>query len=112
MELTASVTEVAAFDNETQVTLSCEMSLYIHPDENLRWYRAGEEISTDSGRFTIEYSNGNLLGQFGDNTIGSSRVSTLVVSQPRVSDSDTYTCAIINTQHEQDIQLIVEHVGR
>ena len=102
---------IATFDNATEVSMSCEMSLYLHPDENLQWYRGGEVIAADTERHTITYTNGTALGQFGDDFVGPSRVSTLVISQPQMSDSDTYTCAIINTQHSQDIQLIVESVG-
>ena len=104
--------EVRVSNGEAQVSLSCEMSLYIHPDENLKWYRGEEEISPGSGRYTIVYSDGTLIGQFGGDIPGPSRVSTLVISQPQMSDSDNYTCLIINTQHMQDIQLTVDHVGR
>ena len=112
MELIADESEITTFDNVTEVSMSCEMSLYLHPDENLQWYRGDELIAADTERYTITYTNGSASGQFGENTVGPSRVSTLVISQPQMSDSDIYTCAIMNTEHSQDIQLIVERVGK
>ena len=107
MELTVSETQVSTFNNATQVSLSCEMSLYLRPDEDLQWFRDDQLIST-SGRHSISYTDGSGMGQIGGNAITSSRVSTLVISQPETSDSGTYTCAMRNTQHSQDIQLAVE----
>ena len=63
-------------------------------------------------RHTITYTDGTGRGQFGEDDIGSSRVSTLVISGPKLSDSGTYTCAIINTEHLQDIELAVKSAGR
>ena len=111
MELTTDEQEITTFDNETDVSLSCEMSLYLHPDENLQWFR-GEEQIMNTGRHTIMYTNGTGVGQFGENNIGSSRVSTLVISEPRSSDSGTYICIIIDTEHSQHMELTVESTGR
>ena len=112
MELTASETQVFTFDNATQVSLSCEMSLYMRPDEDLQWFRDDQLIST-SGRHSISYTDGTpMVGQIGGDTVTSSRLSTLVISQPETSDSGTYTCAIRNTQHSQDIELTVESSGK
>jgi hypothetical protein len=112
VELTADEQEITTFDNNvTDVSLSCEMSLYLRPDENLQWFRGGQQI-INTDRHTITYTNGTGMGQFGEDTVGSSRISTLVISEPRLSDSGTYTCAIINTEHSQDIELTVESAGR
>ena len=110
MELTADEQEIMTFDNATDVSLICEMSLYLHPDENLQWFRGKQIINTEG--HTVTYTNGTGMGQFGENTIGSSRVSTLVISDPQLSDSGTYTCAIRDTEHSQDIELTVESAGR
>ena len=112
MELTADKVEVVIFDNATSVSLSCEMSLYLRPDEDLQWFRGGQLISNTNERYTITYSDGTEKGQFGNHTVGNSRVSSLVISQPQPSDSATYTCAIRNTEHSQDIQLTVESSGK
>ena len=111
MELVASEMEVSSFDNVTQVSLSCEMSLYLRPEEDLQWFRGGQLIAGDSGRLSLTYSAGTAQGQFGGDKVGLSRVSTLVISQPQTSDSGTYTCTIRNTSHSQDIQLTVESAG-
>ena len=94
-------------DDETDVSLSCEMSLYLRPDRNLLWFRGGQQIM-NTGRHIITYTDGDGTGQFGGNIIGSSRVSTLVITEPQLSDSGTYTCAIRNTEHSHDIELTVE----
>ena len=111
MELTADEQEIMTFDNATDVSLSCEMSLHLHPDENLQWFR-GEQQIMNTEKHTITYTNGTGMGQFGENRVGSSRVSTLVISKPQLSDTGTYTCAIRDTEHSQDIELIVESAGR
>ena len=82
------------------------MSLYLRPDEHLQWFRGGQLIMS-SKRHTIIYSSGNGVGQFGGSEVGSSRVSTLVISEPQLSDSGNYTCAIRDTEHSQDIELMV-----
>ena len=112
MELTTDEVEVVIFDNATSVSLSCEMSLYLRPDEDLQWFRGGQLISDTNERYTITYTDGTEEGQFGSDTIGNSRVSTLVISQPQPSDSANYTCAIRNTEQSQDIQLTVESTGK
>ena len=98
-------------DNVNDVSLSCEMSLYLHPDENLQWFRGGQQIM-NTERHNITYTDGTGVGQIREDTVGSSRISTLVISEPRLSDSGTYTCAIINTENSQDIELTVESAGR
>ena len=103
--------EISTFDNVTQVSLSCEMSLYLRPEEDLQWFRGGQLIAGDSGRLSLTYSAGTAQGQFGGDTVGLSQVSTLVISQPQTSDSGTYRCTIRNTSHSQDIQLTVESAG-
>ena len=112
MNLGAYDSDISTFDNATGVSLSCEMSLYLRPDEDLQWFRDGQSITSGSGRHSITYTDGSGEGQFGGNAIGSSRISTLVISQPQTTDSGTYTCAIRNTQHSQDIELAVESSGK
>ena len=74
-------------DNETEVSLSCEMSYYLHPDEDLQWFREGELIISGTERYSIAHTDGRSeMGQFGGSTLGPSRVSTLVISEPQPSD--------------------------
>ena len=98
-------------DNVTEVAISCEMSLYLRPDEDMQWFREGQLINTNTERHTITSTNGSKLGQFRETEVGPSRISTLVISEPQLSDSANYTCAIRNTEHSQDIQLTVESAG-
>ena len=84
------------------------MSLYLRPDGDLQWFRDGELINaTDVVRYAVSYSIGSGVGQFGGAVPQRSRVSTLRITEPQLSDSGTYTCAIRNTSHSQDIQLTV-----
>ena len=106
VNLTTNEQEITTFDDEADVSLSCEMSLYLRPDEHLQWFR-GEQLIMNSNRHTIIYSNGTGMGQFGGSVVGPSRVSTLIISEPELSDSGTYTCAIRDTEHSQDTGLIV-----
>ena len=84
------------------ISLSCEMSLYLRPDEDLQWFHDGRLINNtaDMERYTTFYFSLNREGQL-------SRVSTLVISEPQLSDSGTYTCAIRNTALSQDTELTV-----
>ena len=112
MKLSAENLEVLTFDNATEVALSCEVSLYLHPDEDLQWFRGEQQIASDAAKHTITYTDGSGQGQFGENAIGTSRVSTLVISQPQMTDSATYTCAIRNTDQSHEIELTVEKTGK
>ena len=112
VKLSAENLEVLTFDNATEVALSCEMSLYLRPDEDLQWFRGEQQITSDAAKHTITYTDGSGQGQFGEDAIGPSRVSTLVISQPQMSDSATYTCAIRNTDQSHEIELTVEKTGK
>lgn len=101
----ANVTVASGIPN---ISLSCEMSLYIHPDENLQWFHDGGLINiTDMEQYSISISSGNGEGQNGGNVAEPSHVSTLVISEPQMADSGIYTCAIRNTELSQDTELSV-----
>ena len=97
---------IAVSTGTSTVSLYCEMSLYIHPDQDLQWFNNGEMVA-DSDKHSISYGIGSGLGQFGGREIQPSRVSTLEIFQPQISDSGSYTCAINNTNMSVDIQLSV-----
>ena len=106
--MTVNISEVHTFDNATEVELSCEMSLYLRPDEDLQWFKDGERI-VSGNRYIIIYTNGSRnRGQFGGTALVPTRVSTLIISEPQLSDSATYTCAIQDTVQSQNIALTVE----
>ena len=113
--LTIYLVDLQVVDNETveattdtaQVGLHCDMSLYIHPDEDLQWLHNGQLLTSGTDRHTISYRNSHGVGQFGGQETGASRESTLVISQPQISDSGHYTCAISGTNVSQDIQLSI-----
>ena len=95
-------------DNASSVEISCEMSDYIRPGNQLQWIKDGQLIVSGQNRRTITFTNGTRKGQFGSNTIGPSRLSTLTISNPVRSDSGTYTCRVIAANESVDIQLQVQ----
>ena len=108
LQVVANVTNFTVLDEVPETSLSCEMSLYLHPDVDLQWFRDGELINTtEMERHTVSFNVGIREGQSGGQVVQQSRVSTLVISEPQLSDSATYACAIRNTEHSQDIQLTV-----
>jgi len=48
VELTTNFSELLTYDNETQVELKCEMSLYLRPDDHLQWFRGGQLIASET----------------------------------------------------------------
>ena len=108
LQVVGNATNLTVSHTLPKVSLSCEMSLYVHPDEDLQWFRDGERINTtEAVRYAVSYSIGSGVGQFGEPVPQRSRVSTLRITEPQLSDSGTYTCAIRNTEHSQDIELTV-----
>ena len=70
------MTNLTVFNNATEVKLSCEMSEYIRPDEDLQWFR-GDQLISNGTKHTIMYENGSGRGQIGGTELGPSRLSTL-----------------------------------
>mgnify|MGYP003462097078 CR=1 FL=1 len=91
----------------SQVELSCEMSQYIHPDEDLRWFRGGQKLDNTQSKYSIRYQNGTKLAQNGGSNVTTSRVSVLTISQLTSSDSGVYTCRLFGTNQSGDIKLAV-----
>ena len=105
--MVGNAANITVSTHATEVSLSCEMSLYIHPDENLQWFHDGELINITQTERNISYSFGEGVGQFGADSTQPSRVSTLRISEPQISDTGVYTCAISNTERSKDIELTV-----
>ena len=103
---------ITVADNETEVKLSCEMSQYIHPDQDLKWFK-GEKLLTNGSKYTITYHNGSGQGQNGSYKIGLSRMSMLVISDPQTTDAGIYTCNIHGTnQSIMTLLSVVETKGK
>ncbi len=99
-------------DNASFVELSCDMSDYIRPDDQLQWFRDGEMITSGQARQQITFKNGNAnQGQLGGLSTQSSRVSVLTISNPILSDTGTYNCRVIGTTESVDIELLVQSSG-
>ena len=102
-----NMTNLTVFNNATDVKLSCEMSEYIRPDKDLQWFK-GDQLITNGAKYTIMYENGSGQGQIGGAKLGSSRLSTLTISEPQLIDSGSYTCAVRGTGQSRAFELIVE----
>ena len=63
-----------SYDNETQVDLKCEKSLYLRPDDHMQWFKGGQLIANGTERYAVTYGDGRseLLGQFGESRNGPS----------------------------------------
>ena len=108
LKASTNQTNITVADNETEVKLSCEMSEYIHPDEDLKWFK-GEKLLTNGSKYAITYHNGSGHGQNGRYKIGLSRMSMLVISEPQITDAGIYTCNIRGTN--QSIITLLSVVG-
>ena len=102
---------VHTFNDSKFVELSCDMSGYIHPDEDLYWIAKGVPLSSstnDGLKYSVSYRNGVNVAQFGGNSTVPSRVSVLMVSDVTLADSGTYSCAINNTDLVNQVILDVK----
>lgn len=90
------------------MNLTCEMSQYIQPDENLIWINKNGEAIEQSGKYTISFKNGTEhVSQNGGNQRSPSRISTLTVHHPTVCDNGNYVCALVGTPYLTNITLAV-----
>ena len=111
MSLQTDEMNITVNDTESEVELSCEMTLFVREDEDLQWFRDGQMIE-NSGRRTVAYRNGTPnAAQRGGNTVIPGRVAVLTISNPVVEDSGTYTCGIAGTNESLDVQLSVLPAG-
>ena len=101
---------VRTFNDSQHVELSCDMSGYIHPDEDLYWVVNGVALDSSNAngtKYSISYRNGDNVAQFGGASTIPSRVTELTVFDVTLSDSGTYSCAIRNTDQITDVNLQV-----
>ncbi len=106
--LTAINSNVTILDNASFVELSCDMSNYIRPDDQLQWFRDGKMITSGQARRQITFMDGTESGQLGGLVTQSLRVSMLTISNPVLSDTGPYNCRVMGTTESVDIALIVQ----
>lgn len=87
------------------VTLLCNMRDYIRPDDQFQWFRDSAPALND--RYSMLYVNGSLQAQNGLATLSPTRWTGLAISNPEVSDTGTYTCAVNGTSSFAAVELIV-----
>ena len=94
-----------AFDNETSVELSCEMIDHVRPDGLFQWFGPDNQRITNGVSYTdgIEQVDGSVPPRPVDTT----RISTLIISNPDTSDSGNYTCRVEGTNISAVIELLV-----
>ena len=94
-----------AFDNETSVELSCEMIDHVRPDDLFQWFGPDNQRITNGVSYTdgIEQVDGSIPPRPVDTT----RISTLIISNPDTSDSGNYTCRVEGTNTSAVIELLV-----
>ncbi len=109
MNLTTDLdTRVAVNDTESEVQLSCEMTLFIRVDEHLQWFKDGKLITSGTDRYTVTYRDGTpSASQKGGIQLLPGRVTVLTISNAEEDDSGTYTCAVAGTDQSIDFQFIV-----
>ena len=92
----------------TTAFLHCEMSGYIHPDEDLLWYK-DQMVIHNRDRFFISYSNGTAgSAQNGGPKTVASRVSMLEISSSVLADAGEYVCRVRNKDVSAVVRLSVE----
>ena len=107
MNLQALGDDIDAMTTDSEATLHCEMADFIRPDEDLQWFRGGQQI-TNGSRHTVTYEDGRPgVAQNGGEFLVPARVSVLTISDPVVADSGMYTCQIQGTTESANIQLSV-----
>ena len=92
---------VNATMNDSMVALECEMRAYIRPDSSLIWEGpGGRRIASGTGKHQITFSDGSQGAAVnGTGVLVPSRVSTLVISNPKPSDTGTYTCRVVGVSN-------------
>ena len=104
-----TVTIVGTTDDHNTVALHCEMRAYIRPDSFLMWVRPdGRSITGRTGKHQIMFSDGTPgAAANGGGILVPSRVSTLIITNPKPSDAGTYTCTVMDTNEVVTMELIV-----
>ena len=100
----AVLSEREAETTDNEASLICLMRGYIRPDDQFLWFKGNTLLSSaESERYTVIYEDG--FGQV------ASRISILLISSPKVSDSGQYTCGVNGTSAFDNIELIVNGIG-
>lgn len=90
------------------------MSQYIRPDNNLRWFKDGVQISSDGQKYKIHFEDGDPSGGVVDGRVVPSRVSVLVVLNFELqSDTGCYCCKTVGgSQRSESAVVNAEAPGR
>ncbi len=112
MLVAAIVPQVSPSDVDTDATLNCEMTFYIHPDSDFLWMRGGQRIDPND-KYDIIYSDGGTdRGQMGGTNLVRSRLSALVIKNLEPSDDGNYTCFVEGTDESANVQLNINDPGK
>lgn len=102
---------VRTFNDSQLVELGCEMSGYIRPQKDLFWIVNGvplDPTTNDGSKYRVSYRNGtDNRAQFGGSTTIPSLVTVLTVKDVSLADAGVYSCAIDNTNLQNNVSLEV-----
>ncbi len=109
MELLSNTSLVVATTDDSTVTLHCEMRAFIRPDSSLIWEGLGGQINTTgTEKYQITFSDGSpRAAANGGALLVPSQVSTLTITNPELSDADTYICTVMGTSESVTMQVMV-----
>ncbi len=109
VELQTNSSTVLLSVNDSSIELSCEMRAFIRPDSSLVWEGPdGRRITGGTEKYQITFTDGTPE-QAVNRTIElvPSRVSTLTISNPELSDAGDYTCSVMGTDQAISINLVM-----
>ena len=107
--LLSNTSTIMATMNDSTIVLYCEMRAFIRQDSSLIWEGPSRQrIRGGMGKYLITFSNGlpNTSAN-GGGVLVPSRVSTLTIINPELSDAGTYTCSVMGTNQAVMIDLQV-----
>ena len=109
VELLSNTSTAMATMDDSTIELHCEMRAYIRPDSSLIWEGPGDRrITGGTGKHQIMFSDGTPgTAANGSAVVVPSRVSTLTITNPKPSDTGTYTCTVMDTNKTVTMELTV-----
>ena len=112
MRLQAVEPVVKTYNDSLEIRLGCDLAGYIREDSTILWFDPSNETIGMAGgsKYEVEYTKGVHVAQIGELETMSSKVSSIVISDPELSDSGVYTCRLEGTGISDEVNLTVLEV--